>query len=180
MPTTSSHGIYYPNSTSPPQVWADMQTAATSVETALTTYETWTSWTPVYTTGPTTLGAGGVSEGFYQQIGKMVHAEWRTELGTGFAFTGTTFEMVLPLPAYVGWGGAKIQASLGSWLARDDSVPSHFAGTIGLWAAAGLSCSFGGAWNGTSPSSRVSSSATNPITWAAGDIFGGVLTYRAA
>jgi len=181
MPTTG-HGIFYPNSSAPPQVWVDMQTLATSVETALTTYETWTSFTPTlgFSGGFASVGAG-VNQGFYQKLGTgsgaLVHAEFRIELGAGFSLTAGTWAMALPVAAYA-WGGAGIQSAIGSWIARDDSGPFHFAGTLGLWNAAGTAVSFGGSWLTDKPKSRVDSN--DPIVWAAGDVLAGTMSYRAA
>jgi hypothetical protein len=176
---TTDHGLVYPTSGSPVQVPEDIQALAVSVEAALDAYEAWNSWTPVFPAGPTTIGAGGVSEGFYQRIDDLVFAQFRVELGTGFAFTGTTFELTLPVVAY-DWGGSGNLATIGSWVVRDDSVPDHYAGSIGIHGPTSTSCDFPGAWDGTSPKKRVSSSAGIPITWAAGDIFSGLLQYRAA
>lgn len=161
------------------KVWEHFQNLANSVEAALGAYETWTSWTPTFTTGPLLIGSGGTREGSYQQLGKLVHAEFRIELGSGFTLTaGTTWEMVLPVAA-ITWAGAGIQSSLGSWMYRNNSVPTHYSGTIGIWAPGATSVSFGGAWDGTVPRSRISNSGI-PVSMAAGDVFSGNMTYRAA
>jgi len=176
MPTTG-HGVAYPVASATVDPRLDFETFATSVETALDAYETYTSWTPVFVAGPTTLGTGGVAEGFYQQLGKWVRAEFRVELGTGFAVTGTTFDLTLPVAAYI-FGGAAIWSTLGRWMARDDSVPRHYSGSIGVSLAAGTRCSFGGAVSANISRQLVSN--TVPFTLAAGDIFSGALSYRAA
>jgi hypothetical protein len=177
---TTGHGLIYPTSGSPVQVPEDIQTLAESVEDALDDYESYTSWVPTFggLGGISSVGAG-VIEGFYQQIGKLVFAQFRIELGAGFSFTGSTFEMNLPVTAYV-FGGAGNQAALGSWTMRDDSVPDHYAGTLGLAGPSGLACHFNGAWDGTSPKKRLTSTAGTPITYASGDVISGVLHYRAA
>lgn len=181
MPTTG-HGIFYPNSSDPVFPWEDMQDLADSVEAALDAYEAWTSWTLTWTGlgGITSVGAGGQVQGIYEQIGKLVHAEFRIELGTGFTWSGGTLELNLPVTAYTGWLGAGNQAALGFWTVRDDSVPDHYAGTLGLAGPSGAACHFNGAWDGTAPKKRVSGSGNIPVTWAAGDIISGALQYRAA
>jgi len=155
-----------------------MQNLADSVETALDTYETFTSWTPAWDTssggGFTSVGAG-TNEGFYMRIGKFVHAEFRVELGAGFATDSGTFILTLPIAAYV-WGGSTIQATLGTWTARNNSDPFHWAGSLGLWSAAGVSVSFGGSYDGTASRSRIDSN--DPIVWANNDVLSGVLDYR--
>jgi hypothetical protein len=176
MPTTD-HGLTYPSSATTVDPRLDFQLLADSVETALDTYETYTSWTPVFVAGPTTIGAGGVSEGYYTRIGKWVRAEFRVELGTGFAVTGTTFDLTLPVAAYI-FGGAAIYSTVGRWMARDDSVPRHYSGSLGVSLAAGTRCSFAGATS--SNIARVLVTNTIPFTLAAGDIFSGALSYRAA
>jgi hypothetical protein len=182
--TTTDHGFYYPTSGSPVQIPEDIQLLAESVETRFDTDEAFTSWTPTWPGGGlggiTSVGGSGQNQGFYQQIGKLVFAQFRIELASGFSFFGSTFEMALPVAAYVGWGGAGNQAALGSWTMRDDSVPDHYAGTLGLAGPSGTACHFNGAWDGTSPKKRLTSTAGVPITYAAGDVISGVLNYRAA
>lgn len=178
---TTDHGLVYPNSSGNVQMWTHLQNLAESVEAAFDAYETFTSWTPTFTNGPTTIGVGGFSEGFYTKTGGWVKAQFRIHLGTGFAFTGGTFELVLPFPSYIWEGGTFGQTgALGNWTIRDDSAIDHFAGTIGVFETLATRACFNGAWDGTAPNSRVSSAATHPITWAAGDMFSGNLQYRAA
>lgn len=181
MPTTD-HGLVYPDSSGSTNLWEHFQQLANSVETALDTYETWTSWTPAWVTsgssgGFTSVGGSGTNQGFYSRIGNLVHAEFRIELASGFATDSGTFTLTLPVPAYV-WGGSVVQGAIGRWIARDDSSTLHWSGTIGLWDSGADEVSFGGSWDGTAPRSRVDSN--DPIVWAAGDILSGVMDYRAA
>jgi hypothetical protein len=136
----------------------------------------YTSWTPTFVTGPTSVGSG-IRQGFYEKVGKTVHAEFRVELGSGFTYTSGTTELTLPVPAFV-WGGSGIQATIGNWTARNNSVPSHYAGSLGIFSSGANSVSFNGAWDGSAPKSRVDSN--DPVAWASGDVLSGVLDYRAA
>lgn len=178
MPTTD-HGLIYPDEDGNLNIWEHVQNLATSAEAALAALEAFASWTPTFLTGPTVLGSGGVSEGFTQRIGKLVHAEFRVELGTGFTWGSGTVELVLPFPAFV-WGGSGLQASVGSWLLRDDGGPQHYAGTIGIFGPTSTTVSFGGAWDAPSGPPNIRVDSTDPITPAAGDVLSGVLDYRAA
>lgn len=137
----------------------------------------WKSWTPVWTTGPTNVGSGGFNQGSYIQQGKMVHAEFRVQLGSSPTWGSGTTELVLPVPAFQ-WAGTGLQASVGSWIARNNSVPSHYTGTIGIHSSAATSVSFGGAWDNAAPRGRVDSN--DPVPWVNGDIFSGSMDYRAA
>jgi len=137
----------------------------------------WKSWTPSWTTGPTSVGGSGFNQGHYLQQGKMVHAEFRVQLASGFTWTSGTAELVLPVPAFQ-WSGTGIQTAIGRWIARNNSTPSHFAGTIGIFTSAATSVSFAGAWAASVPNGRVDSN--DPVIWASGDIFSGSMDYRAA
>lgn len=133
------------------------------------------TFTPVWTN--VTLGSTGLAnEGWYQQIGSMVMWGFRLELGTGGVFTAT-INLDLPVPAYSG-GGLSLQNTLGAWMLRDTSAGTHYSGSIGVWSAAGTSCSFGGTWNGTAPLTRIS--ASSPVVTAVGDVLTGSGCYRAA
>lgn len=181
MPTTTSHGLIYPGALGSSAVDEQLGNLATSLEAALDAWETWLSWSLVWQNGPTALGAGGVAEAFYQRVGNRVHAEFRIEFGTSPTFSGSTFELLLPVPALASGGEQK---AIGRWLARDDNVTKHYAGAISCRNSSGVEVDFGGAWHTTDakPYSRVSSSAGVPIPggWAAGDVFSGVVTYLAA
>lgn len=183
MPTTG-HGLVYPDSSGNTQIWTHVQNLADSVETALDAYETWTSWTPTWDTsgggGFTSVGAGQ-NQGFYQRFGtgtgSLVHAEFRVELGAGFSTDTGTFVLILPVAAYI-WAGSVVQGTIGNYTIRDDSVPYHYSGSLGLWSSSADRVSFNGSWDGTKPRSRVDSN--DPVVWASGDILSGTLSYRSA
>lgn len=129
------------------------------------------SWTNV------TLGTTGLAnEGWYQRIGDLVAWGFRLELGTSGTISSTV-NLDLPVPAWSG-GGLGLQNTIGSWLLRDVSAGTHWAGTLGIWSSAGTSCSFAGAWNGTAPSTRLN--ASSPVATAVGDVLTGSGVYRAA
>lgn len=192
MPTTSPDNISYPDSSGSSSIWTHIQSTATSVQAALTAMVTHNSWTLAWDTsgggGFTSVGGSGTSQGFYSKIGTgsgaLVHAEFRVELASGFSVDTGTFVLMLPVAAYV-WGGSSIQATLGTWTARDDSVPYHYSGSLGIYQASSDRVSFNGAPKG-SPStiseavSRNRIDSNDPIAWAAGDVLSGVLRYRAA
>ena len=155
------------------------------MEAALDTYETYTSWTPTWDLsgsggGFTSVGGSGFNQGFYMQIGKQVFAQFRIQLASGFTTDAGTFSMVLPVPAYISWGGTVIQSSLGSWQIRDDSTFFHYAGTIGLFNSGGTACSFGGAYDSGGPADRERVDENTPMGWDVSDVFSGQLSYRAA
>lgn len=180
IPTTG-HGLVYPTSAGNTNLWEHLQNLAESVEAAMDSYEAFNSWTLAWDTtgggGFTSVGGLGQSQGFYSRIGNFVHAEFRVELASGFTVDTGTFVLNLPVAAYV-WNGSGIQATLGTWTARDDSSPNHWSGSLGVWAAGATSVSFNGAWDGTSSKKRIDSN--DPIVWAANDVLSGVLNYRAA
>lgn len=181
VPTTG-HGFVYPTSGDNTQIWTHIQNLAESVETALDSYETFTSWTPTWDTtnggGFTSVGGSGSNQGFYSRIGNLVHAEFRVELATGFSLDTGNFLLVLPLAAYIGWGGSILQSTLGSWTLRNDSDPYHHGGSLGIYSSTGLTVSFNGSWDGTAPRARVDSN--DPVAWAVGDVLSGNLNYRVA
>ncbi len=182
MPTTG-HGISYIDPGDQVDLDADIQQLADSVETALDVYETFNSWTPTFNSGGfTNFGGSGFNQGFYSQIGKLVHAQFRMEIASGFAVSAGLFVLNLPVTAFA-WSGANNAATIGSWLLRDDSVPRHYSGGIlTVTSGGGARVWFGGAWDTSpapdAPSGRVSD--TEPVTWAAGDVLSGTLRYRAA
>jgi len=172
MGTTSPHGIVYAESSGAPQAWVDSLNMANSIEAALNEYESANAWTPVFSNGFTSVGGAGQQEGFYYQIGKLVHAEFYFELASGFAMGSSNWLLTLPVAASA-WAGFKTRA-LGTWAIRDDSGPNHFAGAL-ISASVSTGVWFGGA---DQPGGRVTE--TNPVAWAIGDILSGVLDYRAA
>jgi len=174
---TTGHGIRYQDSNEPPQGWVATQLLAESVEAALDAYETWNSWTPVFTVGGfASVGAGSV-EGFYELRGKHCHAEFRIELGSGFSVTAGIMVVTLPVPQY-GWSGDAFLSALGNWVIRDDTSPNHYAGTIAGSGSGGTGAVFAGAWSGTAPNLRVAED--RPMVWAAPDIVSAVFDYRTA
>lgn len=183
IPFTSPDNLQYPASTDNTHIWEHIQALATSVQTALTAVgaQTWNSWTPTWDTagggGFTGVGGSGVNQGFYTQIGNLIHAEFRVELASGFSVDTGTFVLMLPVAAYA-FGGAVLQQTIGTWTARDDSAPNHWSGTLGTWSNDHDRVSFNGAWDGTSPKKRIDSN--DPFVWAAGDVLSGNLSYRRA
>ena len=182
MPTTSTHSLTYPSSSDPVEVWNDIQRLADSVETALTAYETWTTWSLSWDTttggGFTSVGAG-VSQGHYMRIGNFVHAEFRVELGAGFAVDTGTFLLMLPFTAYV-WGGNVNNGVVGNWQARDTSATDHYGGPISIYQASSDRVAFAGAPPNAGGTSKNRVDSNDPIVWASGDILSGNMTYRAA
>ena len=176
---TTGHGLVYVDSNDPPQAWVDSQNLAESVEAALDAYETWNEWTPIFNPGPTNWGSGGGVEGHYMQIGKLVHAEFRGQLGTGFVYGAGTTVLALPVPAFEFTVGNQLQAAVGSWIVRDESATRHYSGSIGIFGVSATSVSFAGAWDSTTPT-FLRINETLPLTWQVDDIISGVLDYRAA
>lgn len=172
MATTSPDGIVYPTSSGSTQLWTHYQNLADSVQTALTAMKTWTSWTPVFNTGPTGIGSGGVAEGSYLLVGDLFIGSFRLELGTSPTISGT-FELNLPVPIFA-WSG--VQMALGNWVARDASPTVYYSGSIVAISQSPSRCHFAGAWDGPSSSKRVSDDT--PMTWVATDVLTGQLTYK--
>jgi len=132
------------------------------------------SWTPSFS--GLTLGSGNTVTGWYTNVGGLVNAHFHVLLGTGAAFTSS---VVLDLP--VASNASALQAAFGSWVYRDTSAVTHYAGTVAGWDAGGTQASFSGAWNSTSnmPTGRIG--GTNVlVTPGSGDVFSSVMTYRAA
>lgn len=123
-----------------------------------------------------TVGTGAVSEGWYQTLGQWVLWGFRIQMGTSPSWP-STITVSLPVTAYAG-NGTGLQASLGSWMFRDDSATTHYSGTMGVFDSGGLTASFGGAWSGTVPNSRISPGT--PVTVAVTDILSGTGVYLAA
>ena len=134
------------------------------------------AWTPTWNS--LTAGTGAVNEGWYQRFGEWVFWGFRLQFGTSPSFASTIF-VNLPVNAYTG-GGTALQACLGSWVFRDSSAGTHYAGSIGIWSSAGTSASFAGAWGGSVPNSRVGTSGTAPVSVAVDDVLSGSGVYRAA
>lgn len=178
MPSTSPSGIVYPSSSDAPRVWEDMQDLADSVQTALTAMGTWTTYTPTFAAGVTAVGTGAVREGWYCQIGKIVHWGGRIQFGTSPTINAT-IQMDMPVQAHVG-GGNGLTNSLGAWQFRDDSVTFHYAGTVAIYSSGGVVASFNGAWDSTAPRNRLGAASTPAASVAANDILTWSGTYRAA
>lgn len=182
MPSTA-RGIIYPNEDGAAnELWQHIQRLAESVDAALSDYETINNWLPAWSSsGFTGLGSGGLSEGYYQRIGDLVHAQFRIQLGTGFTVGSGIFAFNLPVPAYP-FDGDGFVAVVGTWTARDNDQGGetmHYSGPIGLSGASGTAAVLYAAWSGTAPNQRVSD--LFPFTpWAVNDILSGMLIYRAA
>ncbi|OFW64725.1 MAG: hypothetical protein A2135_10030 [Actinobacteria bacterium RBG_16_67_15] len=116
------------------------------------------------TTTAITLGTGGVITTNYCRIGTgdLVFFNGYITFGTSPAITATC-HITLPTAADV----TAIQWCVGSWVFRDDSVPDHYAGSLGIWDTGGAEISFAGAWDGTAPRDRVRVGV--PMTVAVGD-----------
>lgn len=188
MPTTSPDGLVYPDSSGSVNLWTHFQNLADSVQTKFSATAAWTSWTPTWDTsgggGFTSVGGSGFNQGFYRNVNGLVHAEFRVELASGFAVDTGTFLLMLPVAAYV-WGGAVLQATVGTWTARDADVPYHYSGSLGLYQASADRVSFNGtpkASPGTigEAVSRNRIDSNDPVVWATGDVLSGKLEYRAA
>jgi hypothetical protein len=182
----TADGFIYPDNSGGVSLWTHIQNLATSIQTKRDAERLWNSWTPTWNTptdgGVLSVGAG-VNQGFYRMDGnKLVHAEFRVELGAGFSIQAGTFILNLPVPAYV-WGGAAINGALGSWTARDNSTSGpvvHPSGTIGNWDTGGLRVHFAGAPAASFTGAPRRVDSNDPIPWASGDVLAGVLDYRAA
>jgi len=184
MPATSPDNLTYPDASGGTSLWQHVQNLATSAQAKFAAMEAWNAWTPTFDTpgngGITSVGAGAIG-GHYNQRGKHVHAEFRFQLGAGFAIQSGTFVLMLPVPAFV-WGGNGLNAAVGSWILRDDSTSpvQHMAGTLGLFQVSSDRVHFGGAPIAGGGASVRRMDSTDPITWAASDILSGFLDYRAA
>lgn len=133
------------------------------------------TWTPSWSvsTGSFAAGSGAVNEGWWLQIGRVVHWGFKLQLGSSPTIGGTLL-LTLPVEAWVG-GGAGLQVGLGSWIYRDNSVPAHWSGTIAGWDAGGTRASFSGAWSGSAPNTRIN--ATQPFAYAVDDTLAGSGVY---
>lgn len=177
MPSTTPSGIVYPASSDAPRVWEDMQDLANSVQTALNALGTWTTYVPTFTAGLGAVGTGASREAWYCQVGKIVHFGGRIQFGTGSPAINAVLQMDLPVQAFVG-GGSGLTAALGTWQFRDTSAVAHYGGPVAVYASAGMTASFNGAWNGTAPLQRVQASI--PFVVATDDVLSWSGTYRAA
>ncbi len=144
-----------------------------TVSGALSFTPTLNTFTPTFVQGFTSEGTSPTKDGWYYQIGKMVFWGFRVQFGTSVV-NNTTVVLNLPVAAY----DAGLQTSVGSWIFRATSS-SHYAGTLGTWAAGATSCSFSGSWNGsTKDDGRLSNTQPGGII-AASALSGGGF-YRAA
>jgi len=131
------------------------------------------SWTPTF--NMTTLGTGNTLTGWYVNVGGLVTAQFHLIMGTGAAFSATCY-VDLPFAANV----PGLQSAFGSWVYRDQSAVTHYAGTVAGWDSGGTQVSFSGAWSTTTsiPNTRIG--ATGWVAAGVGDTFSAQITYRAA
>lgn len=132
-----------------------------------------------------TIGSGGITEGWYQQIGELVIWGFRLQFGTSPALSTSASALVsLPVTADTG-GGTGLQACIGSYILRT-STASHYAGSIGCFESAGINASFAGTWNSSTPipNERVGGRSTviypQGVTIAVDNVLSGSGQYRAA
>lgn len=176
---TTDLGIIYPDSSGSGETWEHFSTLATTIDSAIGSGGTFQSWTPTWSDGPSNFGAGGTNEGYYVQVGDLVFAAFRWELGTAPVISGTEWEVVLPVPAHI-WGSVS-GATIGRWVLNDFSAVRLFAGTIAIHASSHLSADFWGApATGSTAVGNDRLEQAVPITMAAGDILSGYMKYRAA
>ena len=134
-----------------------------------------TLWTPTWTS--VTQGTSAINEGWYlERSDGLVDFRFRLQFGTTPSFSAT-IRLTLPSEAWTG-SGSEIQSQIGWWGFRNSSDPYHYSGTLGIWATDGLDVSFGGAWDGTAPRSRITNGV--PFTVADDDILSGGGTYLPA
>lgn len=129
-----------------------------------------TTFTPTWNF---TVGTGATNEGWYAQIGELVHWGVRVQLGTSPTSSGTTSVLLdLPVDAWTG-GGNGLQAVLGTFNYRDASGPSFYAGSANVFASAGTQACF------ILGSSTTRLSPTNPVAFAVDDVIAVGGTYMA-
>lgn len=159
MPTTTN-GLQYPAPSAAPNVPADIQALATTVDTA---YGTVTDYVP--TLGWTNTTATVAK---YQKIGKIVWVEFLLTL------TGTpvgTFSLSLPVTA------AATANRVAAGVAMLNDGPSDTTRTS---ATVFLLSTTTAALLVDNDTTSALVSTTNPWTWASGDLLGGTFSYRAA
>jgi hypothetical protein len=128
----------------------------------------WVAYTPTLTN--ITLGSGGTSAFYYQQVGKMVNVRGRITLGSTGALTGTaTFS--LPLNSVLSeqfWDAGAI---------LNDSGTTFYPGMIRVFTSTAtiLATSASGAY-----ATAVNTSATIPFTWGSADVINVSFSYEAA
>lgn len=132
------------------------------------------AFTPTWTN--LTQGTSATAEGWYSLVNDWCLWGFRLQFGTSPSVAGIV-TLNLPAAAYAG-GGTGLQASLGSWVFRDVSAGDHYGGSIGCYDATGGTASFNAAWNGTSPSRRITTG--QPVTVAIEDVLSGGGAYRLA
>lgn len=135
------------------------------------------TWTPTFNS--MTLGTGYAVTGWYTNVGGLVTGAFYLVFGTSPAFTATGY-MDLPVTANV----TGLQMAFGSWVYRDVSAVTHYAGTLAGWDSGGAQAGFSGAWNATAalPHGRIGGTGVlgnNPAV-AVGDILSAQFSYRAA
>lgn len=100
--------------------------------------------------------------------GNLVFFTGHITFGTGASFSDI---VTVTFPSAVNTTDYDLQDRLqwcaGSWVFRDNGVPYHYAGTLGVWNTSGSEFSFGGAWNGTAPKRRIDNGI--PFTVAVND-----------
>lgn len=133
-----------------------------------------TAFTPTWTN--VTPGTSAVNEGYYATVNDAVFWWFRLQFGTSPAISGTA-QLALPVNALTG-GGTALQATLGSWIFRDTSATYHYSGALGVYSSAGTSASFNGAWDGTAPRTRITTSV--PFAVAVDDVLSGSGVYLKA
>lgn len=125
----------------------------------------WTPWSPgLASSGPLT------ASGRYIRVGRMVFASYQMVLGSGFAGAGL-FQMSLPVPPNV------LGITTGHARFYDSSTGNAYLAARAAVGSGGvvtfqLTSGFGG--------SLFNVGATQPWTWASGDIIDGFIIYEAA
>lgn len=161
MPTTAN-GLVYPSTSAAPNVPADIQALANSVDTY---YGTVTDWTP--TLGWTNTTATVAK---YQRVGDIVWCEFLLTL------TGTpTGTFSISLPSGLNAAATANRNAAGTAMLNDGpSDTTRRSATVFLLSSTTVSLLV------DSATSAALVSTTVPWTWASGDLLGGTFSYRAA
>lgn len=161
MPTTAN-GLVYPSTSAAPNVPADIQALAASVDAQ---YGTATDYTP--TLGFTNTTATVAK---YQKVGDIVWVEFLLTL------TGTpTGTFSITLPSGLNAAATANRLACGTVMMNDGPLDStRRSGTVFLLSATTVSILV------DSLTTAALVSTTVPWTWAAGDLIGGTFSYRAA